>query len=147
MFHLAEREAICKYRVEIFTFISPPRLFRVILPVSDIARATKFYSTLHGLPGKRVSAGRHYFDCDGTILAICDPKTDGDDFETGPNPGHIYFAASDLEQKHTIASDTLGAQPDEIRVRPWGERSFYLKDPFENKICLVDEMTTFTGKL
>ena len=66
-----------------------------------------------------MSAGKHYFDCEGTILATCDSKTDWDDFELGPNPDHIYFAVSELEQKHTMASNTLGAQADEIKVRLW----------------------------
>jgi catechol 2,3-dioxygenase-like lactoylglutathione lyase family enzyme len=123
----------------------PPRLFRVILPVSDIEKAAKFYSALLNISGKRVSSGRHYFDCGGTILACFDPKADGDDFELGPNPDHIYFAVNDLQQKFAIARDALGVSPDEIRVRPWGERSFYFKDPFGNKICFVDERTMFTG--
>src|SRR5262249_9172362 len=46
-----------------------PKLFRVILPVSNIETAAKFYALILGLPGERVSPGRHYFNCDGTILA------------------------------------------------------------------------------
>jgi hypothetical protein len=34
----------------------------------------------------------------------------------------------------------------QIALRPWGERSFYAKDPFGNPICFVDEQTVFTGK-
>ncbi len=122
-----------------------PKLFRVILPVSDIERAATFYSTLFGVPGKRVSSGRHYFDCGGTILACFDPKADGDRFELGPNPDHIYFAVDDLEQKFMILCNVLGVSPSEIKVHPWGERSFYFKDPFGNKLCFVDEKTMFTG--
>lgn len=122
-----------------------PKLFRVILPVSDIEKATRFYSTLLGIEGKRVSPGRHYFDCGGTILACFDPKADTDDFELGPNPDHIYFAVDDLEQKFAVARDVLRVSPDGIEVRPWGERSFYFKDPFGNKICFVDVETMFTG--
>jgi len=33
-----------------------------------------------------------------------------------------------------------------IKVRPWGEKSFYAKDPFGNPICFVDERTIFTGR-
>jgi extradiol dioxygenase family protein len=53
-----------------------PRVFRVILPVSDIARAATCYATVLGLPVKRVSPGRHSFDCGGTILACLDPCAD-----------------------------------------------------------------------
>jgi len=55
-----------------------PKLFRVILPVSDIERAAAFYKSVLGVAGVRVSSGRHYFDCDGTILACFDPNADGD---------------------------------------------------------------------
>jgi len=33
----------------------------------------------------------------------------------------------------------------EIKLRPWGELSFYAKDPFGNPICFVDERTIFRG--
>ncbi len=39
----------------------PPRLYRVILPVSNIDEAAAFYCYLLGIPGERVSPGRHYF--------------------------------------------------------------------------------------
>jgi catechol 2,3-dioxygenase-like lactoylglutathione lyase family enzyme len=55
-----------------------PRLFRVILPVTDIEEAKKFYGLVLGMPGERVSPGRHYFDCGGTVLACYDPVADGD---------------------------------------------------------------------
>ena len=52
------------------------RLFRVILPVGDIDAATTFWSAvLGGAEGERVTAGRHYFDCGGTLLACWDPPT------------------------------------------------------------------------
>ena len=46
------------------------KLFRVILPVSNIERAAFFYAEVFQSPGQRVSPGRHYFDCGGTIL-VC----------------------------------------------------------------------------
>ena len=58
--------------------IMKARLYRVILPVDDIDRADRFYTELLGLAGERVSPGRHYFDCGGTILACYDPVADGD---------------------------------------------------------------------
>jgi predicted enzyme related to lactoylglutathione lyase len=74
-----------------------PRLYRVILPISDIETATAFYRLLLDQPGRRVSPGRHYFDCGGTILACFDPRADGDNFDAKANPEHIYFAVPDLE--------------------------------------------------
>jgi catechol 2,3-dioxygenase-like lactoylglutathione lyase family enzyme len=129
-------------------------LFRVILPVSDIERATQFYGIVLGDKGTRVSDGRHYFDCGGTILACFDPHTDGDAYDAKANPEWLYFAVDDIEavlEACRRAGATLtegevhGAPAGQIQMRPWGERSFYAEDPFGNKICFVDWATTFTG--
>jgi uncharacterized glyoxalase superfamily protein PhnB len=122
------------------------RLFRVILPVTDIDAATAFYSALLDQLGQRVSKGRHYFDCGGVILACFDPRRDGDGFDARPNPDHIYFAVADLEGTFEKAKRLGCAELDsQIQLQPWGERSFYAKDPFGNPICFVDERTVFTG--
>ena len=127
---------------------SPPRLFRVILPVSDIDRAASFYETVLGVKGERVSPGRHYFDCGGTILACYDPRADGDDFDARPNPDHVYFAVEDLEAAFERARRAGCAEIEEkIATRPWGERSFYAKDPFGNPVCFVDARTMFRGNV
>lgn len=137
--------------------VMTPTLFRVILPVCDVERAAKFYGAVLGLPGKRISPGRHYFRCGETILACFDAKADGDAIDTKPNPDHIYFAVDDLESTYTAiqkAGGTLSDADDrgpmgqmgEIAMRPWGERSFYAIDPFGNKICFVDRSTMFTGE-
>lgn len=122
------------------------RLFRVIVPVSDIDRAAQFYERLLELHGKRVSPGRHYFDCGGTILACFDPRADGDSFDARPNPDHIYISVEDLRACHARAK-TLSCLrvDDEIADRPWGETSFYAQDPFGNPICLVQADTEFLG--
>jgi catechol 2,3-dioxygenase-like lactoylglutathione lyase family enzyme len=132
-----------------------PRLYRVILPVGDIERAAKFYTDLLGVQGMRVSPGRHYFNCGGVILALYNPKGDGDPTEPRPNIGHIYLATGDLEAVYKRA-ERLGGLSREtgdgglpmgrIAKRPWGERSFYMKDPSGNPICFVDEHTLFTGQ-
>lgn len=129
-------------------------LFRVILPVSDIDRAARFYEQVLGTPGRRVSGGRHYFDCGGTILACFDPRADGDDFDARPNPEWLYFAVGDLEATLAAAraagasfpaGEVHGDAMAAIATRPWGERSFYVRDPFDNGICFVDRETTFRG--
>ena len=123
-----------------------PRLFRVILPVSSIDRAAAFYARLLGMPGQRVSNGRHYFNCGGTILACFDPRADGDDRDATPNPDHVYFAVDGLDARFASASAAGCLKLDErVATRPWGERSFYATDPFGNPICFVDERTVFTG--
>lgn len=121
------------------------KIFRVIIPVSDITIAQAYYSALIGIPGERVSPGRHYFDCDGVILACYDPRADGDDFDAKPNPDHIYLSVSDLEEVYTRATKLESRSLSKIVTQPWGERSFYLRDPFENPLCFVDSKTVFTG--
>ncbi len=130
------------------------RLFRVILPVSDIGRAAAFYERALGTKGMRVSPGRHYFECGGTILACFDPRADGDPYDARPNPEWLYFAVGDLESTYEACTkagakmapgDVHGDPAGQIATRPWGERSFYCEDPFGNKLCFVDDKTTFTG--
>ena len=130
------------------------RLFRVILPVGDIDRAAQFYRTLLEQEGMRVSSGRHYFFCGGVILALYNAAADGDRADPRPNPEHVYFAVSDLDDAFKRA-ERVGGLVDEIgdgnlpmgriATRPWGERSFYMRDPFGNPLCFVDEQTVFTG--
>lgn len=130
-------------------------LFRVILPVGDIDRAAAFYGAVLGAPGRRVSPGRHYFDCEGTILACFDPRADGDGYAAKPNPEPLYFAVSDLRATYEACADAgavpaTGSPPQvgplgEIAVRPWGEESFYAVDPFDNPICFVARDTVFRG--
>lgn len=130
------------------------KLFRVILPVADVNRAAEFYARVLGLPGVRVSNGRHYFDCGGTILACFDPRADGDPWDARPLPDDIYFAVDNLERTYEncekagaalAEGEVHGSPAGKIAVRPWGERSFYAKDPFGNPICFVDSRTLFTG--
>jgi predicted enzyme related to lactoylglutathione lyase len=124
----------------------PPRLFRVIVQVGDIEVATRFYAALLGLSGERVSRGRHYFDCGGCILAVFDPRADGNTFDAKPNPDHVYFAVGDLEAVHARAKSAGARKVDErITTWPWGERSFYATDPFGNPVCFVDAGTVFRG--
>lgn len=124
-----------------------PRLYRVILPVSEIDAATIFYRELLGVAGRRVSPGRHYFDCGETILACFDPRADGDNFDARPNPDHLYFAVPDLDAVFQRALK-LGCKriDNTVQTRPWGERCFYATDPFGNPFCFVDEQTIFTGE-
>ena len=143
-----ERELLPSAAVSVEAATRKPgaRLFRVIVPVADIERAARFYAQLLAMPGERVSPGRHYFDCGGTILACYDALADGDPGPVGPNPEHVYLALDDLEAAFVRAREA-GCRELEasIAVRPWGERSFYARDPFGNPLCLVDAATVYTG--
>jgi hypothetical protein len=129
------------------------KLFRIILQVDDLDKASEFYGKLLDDPGRRIPrASRHYIDCGPVILALVDVAAGGE--EAKPLPDKIYFAVDDLEKVYVRASnigclstdDVHGASAGEIVVRPWGERSFYVCDPWGNGLCFVDEKTLFTGK-
>jgi hypothetical protein len=132
---------------------SAPPLFRLILQVDDLDKAAEFYAKLMGEPGRRIPrASRHYIDCGPVILALVDVTAGGE--EAKPIPDYIYFAVGDLKRFHALAieldclstEDVHGASAGEMVVRPWGERSFYVKDPWSNGLCFVDERTLFTGR-
>ena len=126
---------------------NPAHLYRTILLVPDIERAAQFYGTLLGVPGQRVSPGRHYFDCGGVILACYDPVADGDGKQDGWqfHPlQYLYFAVADLAGmlERANAAGAVIEQP--IQSMPWGERLFYCRDPFGSGLCFVDAATKFT---
>ena len=126
-----------------------PRLYRVILPVTDIERAVAFYRAVFDTPGQRISPGRHYFNCGNTILACYDPVADGDNAEGGWrfHPlQYLYFAVPDLEATLARVRTAGGTIDGDISIMPWGERLFYARDPFGSQICFVDDRTLFTGE-
>ena len=130
------------------------RLFRVIMPATNLEEAAEFDSALFDQPGFRVSNGRHYFECGGVILAVYDARADGDREAIRHNPEHVYFAVPDLESVFQRA-EAVGELSKEtgdgklpmgqIARRPWGERSFYLHDPSGNPLCFVDEQSVYRG--
>jgi catechol 2,3-dioxygenase-like lactoylglutathione lyase family enzyme len=130
------------------------RLYRVIMPVADLEPAQQFYAALFAQPGARVSPGRHYFTCGDVTLAVYSAAADGDALTPRPNVEHVYFAVDDLdavyrraEQLGGLSTETgdRGLPMGRVATRPWGERSFYMRDPFGNPLCFVDASTLFTG--
>src|SRR6188472_2878462 len=117
---------------------SVPKIFRVTIEVADLEAAAKFYQKLLGLPGKRHPGARHYFDCGGVILAVLDVSQGG--MKPTPGPKSIYFAVDDLDGAHERAAKLKALAPymvhgqpaAEAIERPWGERSFYVTDPWGN---------------
>ena len=123
-----------------------PSIFRIFIPVTDFEKAIAFYQRLFASEGRVIHRGRQYFDCGPVIFAVIENNGT-------PIGDHVYFSVPNLETVFTRAkelnclerSDVHGAPSDEIVVRPWGERSFYARDPFGNGLCFVDETTLFTG--
>ena len=122
------------------------KIFRIFVPVTDFKKAITFYQRLFDTEGRIIHRGRQYFDCGPVIFAV---------IENGGTPigDHIYFSVASLETFFTRAkeleclekNDVHGESSGEMLLRPWGERSFYCRDPFGNGLCFVDETTLFTG--
>jgi predicted enzyme related to lactoylglutathione lyase len=125
------------------------KLYRIIFPVNNIEKAAEFYSGIFGIPGKRVSPGRHYFNLGGTILACYDPVADSDDIKQQwvfHENQYIYISVPNLETIHEKFRKLNAKHVDpKIEKMPWGERLFYTIDPFGNPVCFVDEKTLFLG--
>ncbi len=123
------------------------KVFRIFCPVADFESALEFYQRLFDDGGRTIHHGRHYFDCGPVIFAVIENSG-------APIADHVYFSVSDLEGVFERArelgcledDDVHGSPSGEINVRPWGERSFYARDPWGNGLCFVDERTLFTGK-
>ena len=117
-------------------------LYQVVLPVSDIDQAEKFYSHLLGTPGRRVSPGQHHFECGGVILNCYDPSAEGDSSQTSSTPHRLHFVVEDIEAVFERArSGGCASMDEQILSQPWGDCSFSAEDPFKNSLGFVDETT------
>src|SRR5690348_674225 len=113
-----------------------PTIYRLILQVSDLDRAADFYTELLGIEGRRIRGGRYYYDCGPVILALLDIAAGGD--EAKPASDNIYFSVKNLDAVFERAKsldclldkDVHGEPAGKIVTRPWGERCFYVFDPF-----------------
>lgn len=125
-----------------------PRLYRMILPVTDIDAAARFYAHVLGIEGERVSPGRHYFGCGGVVVACYDPAADGDELADGwtfHENQYVYFAVDDLEDVRRRIIEAGGHALTGIESMPWGETLFYATDPFGCRLSFVRADTVFTG--
>jgi catechol 2,3-dioxygenase-like lactoylglutathione lyase family enzyme len=122
-----------------------PRLYRVILPAKDVAATAKWYEDLLQTTGEFVGPNRVYFRAGPVILALVEPPAGT---EARPNQEYLYFAVKDLLPYHERAArlKALDAEMGKVERRPWGEVSFYARDPLGNPLCFVDEKTLFTGR-
>ena len=127
-----------------------PKLFRVTVEVANLDQAAAFYATLLATEGKRHPGARHYFDCGGVILAVLDPSQGG--LTPTPGPKSLYFAVKDVDAVHARATELKALAPYKVhgdpagtvKKRPWGERSFYVVDPWGNDLCFVEDGTLYT---
>ena len=126
-----------------------PTLFRVILEVADLELATQLYADLFAHGGERHPGARHYFDC-GATVAVLDVSHGG--IPPTPGPKSLFFAVDDVDAVHARAErlgvlapyDVHGEPAGAVITRPWGERSFYIVDPWGNDLCFCENGTLYT---
>jgi catechol 2,3-dioxygenase-like lactoylglutathione lyase family enzyme len=127
-----------------------PNLFRLNVEVGDLDEAAQFYGTLLGLVGRKQAGSRVYFTCGTVTLQVVDVSSVG-----APHPAAkaLSFTVSDLDAIFERAKslnclskeDVHGVPGGAISVRPWGERSFYAEDRWQNPLCFVEAGTIYPG--
>ena len=127
-----------------------PSLFRLNVEVGNLNEADQFYSELFAMEGRRQAGSRVYFNCGPVTLQVLDVSASGN-----PHPAAkaLYFLVNDLDAVFSRAKalDCLsrenvhGAPGGAISVRPWGERSFYAEDRWQNPLCFVEAGTVYPG--
>lgn len=122
-------------------------LFRINIEVDALDRAAAFYAELLGQEGRMQMGSRCYFRAGQVTLQVVQVEA--------PHLAAkaLYFATDDIEGVHARAAG-LGCLSDgtvhgtpagEVAVRPWGERSFYARDPAGNPLCFVDRGAIYAG--
>jgi hypothetical protein len=127
-----------------------PILFRLNVEVADLEQAVTFYSTLLGVLGRRQAGARCYFTCGPVTLQVLDVSGHG---PVHPVPKSLSFTVGNLEpvfvrarELGCLSAEQVHGEPGgEISFRPWGERSFYVDDPWGNSLCFVEAGTTYQG--
>ena len=128
-----------------------PSLFRLDLQVGNLDEAESFYEVLLGTTGQRHAGARIYFEAGDVTLQIVDVSQEG---VTTPHPvpKALYFEVGNLdavfnraEKLNCLSGEQVHGEPGgEIKVRPWGERSFYAEDPWRNPLCFVEVGTIYS---
>lgn len=127
-----------------------PSLFRINVEVGNLDEAADFYSKLFGVIGRRQAGSRCYFTCGPVTLQVVDVSSSG---KPHPAAKALYFIVNDLDAVFERAKelgclsreDVHGVSGGSISVRPWGERSFYAEDKWENPLCFVEAGTIYPG--
>ncbi|MGA7239341.1 MAG: VOC family protein [Bryobacteraceae bacterium] len=127
-----------------------PQFFRLNIEVGDLAAAISFYTKLLGIDGRKQAGSRCYFNCGAVTLQVVDVSSSGEPHHAAKA---LYFTVNDLESAFERAKDLKCLSRESVHdapgggivVRPWGERSFYVEDPWKNPLCFVEAGTVYTG--
>jgi catechol 2,3-dioxygenase-like lactoylglutathione lyase family enzyme len=127
-----------------------PQFFRLNIEVGDLASAIAFYTALLGVEGRKQAGSRCYFTCGPVTLQVLDVSRAG---QPHPAAKSLYLTVNDLEAIYERAKGLQCLSQESVHdapgggivVRPWGERSFYVEDPWKNPLCFVEEGTVYAG--
>jgi catechol-2,3-dioxygenase len=124
-----------------------PHLFRLNIEVGDLTAAQRFYETLLNTKGRSQAGQRFYFNAGPVAFQVVS--------SSHPHPAAkaLYFTTANLEAVHARAASlnclstelVHGLKGGDISVKPWGERSFYVEDPWGNPLCFVEAGTVYAG--
>ena len=127
-----------------------PQFFRLNIEVGDLEAGISFYTSLLGIQGRKQAGSRCYFNCGPVTLQVLDVSS-----VRAPHPAAkaLYFTVGDLDAAYQRAGALNCVSPENVHdapgggivVRPWGERSFYVEDPWKNPLCFVEEGTVYAG--
>jgi predicted enzyme related to lactoylglutathione lyase len=127
-----------------------PAMFRLNVEVGDLKAAAALYQSLFNVQGRLQAGHRVYVPVGPVTLQVVDVSS-----QRSPHPcaKALYFTVEDLDAAHTrakalnvlSAEQVHGAPAGEPIVRPWGERSFYVDDPWGNQFCFVEAGTAYAG--
>lgn len=127
-----------------------PQFFRLNIEVGDLNSAISFYTKLLGIEGRKQAGSRCYFNCGSVTLQVLDVSSSGEPHAAAKA---LYFTVNDLESAFERAKDLQCLSRENVHdapgggivVRPWGERSFYVEDPWKNPLCFVEAGTVYRG--
>jgi predicted enzyme related to lactoylglutathione lyase len=127
-----------------------PSLMRINVEVGSLDQAVDFYGKLFAMEGRKQAGSRCYFTCGPVTLQVVDVSSVG---APHPAPKSLCFTVKDLDAVFARAKalgclsreDVHGIAGGSIGVRPWGERSFYAEDMWQNPLCFVEEGTAYPG--
>lgn len=130
--------------------VDVPSLFRINVEVGHLDQAAEFYGKLLALEGRKQAGARCYFTCGPVTLQVVDVSSVG---KPHPAAKALYFTVRDLDAVFARAKalgclsreDVRGVSSSTISVRPWGERSFYVEDQWQNPLCFVEAGTVYPG--
>ena len=130
--------------------VDVPSLFRINVEVGHLDQAADFYGKLLALEGHKQAGSRCYFTCGPVTLQVVDVSSVG---KPHPAAKALYFTVKDLDAVFARAKalgclsreDVHGVSSSTISVRPWGERSFYVEDQWQNPLCFVEAGTVYPG--